>query len=84
VYEKMLSNIQEIKARKGPVIAIATEGDTKIQSLADDVFYIPPTLPMLEPILAVVPLQLFAYYFATAKGLDVDRPRNLAKSVTVE
>lgn len=84
VYEKMLSNIQEIKARKGPVIAIATEGDTKIQALADDVFYIPPTIPMLEPILAVVPLQLFAYYFATAKGLDVDRPRNLAKSVTVE
>lgn len=84
VYEKMLSNIQEIRARKGPVLALATEGDTKIQSLADDVFYIPPTIPMLEPILTVVPLQLFAYYFATAKGLDVDRPRNLAKSVTVE
>jgi glucosamine--fructose-6-phosphate aminotransferase (isomerizing) len=84
VYEKMLSNIQEIKARRGPVIALATEGDTKIASLADDVFYIPPTIPMLEPILTVVPLQLFAYYFATAKGLDVDRPRNLAKSVTVE
>jgi glucosamine--fructose-6-phosphate aminotransferase (isomerizing) len=84
VYEKMLSNIQEIKARSGPVIALATEGDTKIQSLADDVFYIPKTISMLEPILSVVPLQLFAYYFATAKGLDVDRPRNLAKSVTVE
>lgn len=84
VYEKMLSNIQEIKARKGPVLAIATEGDTKIQSLADDVFYIPSTISMLEPILTVVPLQLFAYYFATAKQLDVDRPRNLAKSVTVE
>jgi glucosamine--fructose-6-phosphate aminotransferase (isomerizing) len=84
VYEKMLSNIQEIKARSGPVIALATEGDTKIQSLADDVFYMPKTIPMLEPILSVVPLQLFAYYFATAKGLDVDRPRNLAKSVTVE
>lgn len=84
VYEKMLSNIQEIKARRGPVIALATEGDTKIQSLADDVFYVPPTIDMLEPILNVVPLQLFAYYFATAKGLDVDRPRNLAKSVTVE
>ncbi len=84
LYEKMLSNIQEIKARKGPVIALATEGDTKIQSLADDVFYMPKTIPMLEPILSVVPLQLFAYYFATAKGFDVDRPRNLAKSVTVE
>lgn len=84
VYEKMLSNIQEIKARSGPVIALATEGDTKIQSLADDVFYMPSTISLLQPILSVVPLQLFAYYFATAKGLDVDRPRNLAKSVTVE
>jgi glucosamine--fructose-6-phosphate aminotransferase (isomerizing) len=84
VYEKTISNIQEIKARKGPVIAIATEGNNDIKRLADDVIYIPKTLEMLIPILAVVPLQLFAYYFATAKGLDVDRPRNLAKSVTVE
>jgi len=84
VYEKMLSNIQEIKARKGPVIAIATEGDTNIRSLVDDVFYIPKTMHLLESILTVVPLQLFAYYVATAKGLNVDRPRNLAKSVTVE
>ena len=84
VYEKTLSNIQEIRTRRGPVIALATEGDMKIQELASDVLYIPPTIPMLEPILSILPLQLFAYYFATAKGLDVDRPRNLAKSVTVE
>lgn len=84
VYEKMLSNIQEIKARKGPVIALATEGDTEIGNLADDVLYVPKTIEMLSPILSVVPLQLFAYYFAKEKGLNVDRPRNLAKSVTVE
>ena len=84
VYEKMLSNIQQLKARKGPVIAVATEGDTEIVKLADDVIYVPETLEMLSPILNVVPLQLFAYYFAKEKGLNVDRPRNLAKSVTVE
>lgn len=84
VYEKMISNIEEIKARKGPVIAIATEGNNEIRNLADDVLYVPKTLEMLAPILNVVPLQLFAYYFAREKGLNVDRPRNLAKSVTVE
>ena len=84
MYEKMVSNIHEIKARKGPVIAVATEGDTEIAKLADDVIYVPETLEMLSPILNVVPLQLFAYYFAKEKGLNVDRPRNLAKSVTVE
>jgi glucosamine--fructose-6-phosphate aminotransferase (isomerizing) len=84
VYEKMISNIQQIKARKGPVIAVATEGDKEIGKLADDVMYVPDTIEMLQPILNVVPLQLFAYYFATAKGFNVDRPRNLAKSVTVE
>jgi len=84
MYEKMLSNIHEIKARKGPVIAIATEGDKEIAKLVDDVIYVPPTIEMLSPILNVVPLQLFAYYFAKEKGLNVDRPRNLAKSVTVE
>lgn len=84
VYEKMLSNIQEIKARKGPVIAIASEGDSEIASLASDVIYVPKTIEMLSPILNVVPLQLFAYYFAKEKGYNVDRPRNLAKSVTVE
>jgi len=84
VYEKLVSNIQEIKARRGPVIAIATEGNQEIKSLADDVLYVPETIEMLQPILSVVPLQLFAYYFAKAKGYNVDRPRNLAKSVTVE
>jgi glucosamine--fructose-6-phosphate aminotransferase (isomerizing) len=84
VYEKLVSNIQEIRARRGPVVVIATEGNTEIQSLANDVFHVPETIEMLQPILSVVPLQLFAYYFATAKGFNVDRPRNLAKSVTVE
>ncbi|RJQ35168.1 glutamine--fructose-6-phosphate transaminase (isomerizing) [Candidatus Parcubacteria bacterium] len=84
VYDKMLSNIEQLKARKGPVIALANEGDKEIGKLADDVVYVPKTLEMLSPILNVVPLQLFAYYFAREKGLDVDRPRNLAKSVTVE
>jgi len=84
VYEKMVSNIQQLKARKGPVIAVATEGDKEIAKLADDCLYVPKTLEMLAPILNVIPLQLFAYYFARAKGLNVDRPRNLAKSVTVE
>lgn len=84
VYEKNISNIEEIKTRKGSVIAIATEGDEDIKGLADDVIYIPKTLEMLTPILSVIPLQLFAYYFAVARGCDVDKPRNLAKSVTVE
>lgn len=84
VYEKTISNIQEIKARKGPVIAIATEGNEEIKNLVDDVIYIPKTLEMLTPILSVIPLHLFAYYIAVALGKDVDKPRNLAKSVTVE
>jgi glutamine---fructose-6-phosphate transaminase (isomerizing) len=84
VYEKTLSGIQEIKARSGKVIAIATKGDKEIHKLVDDVIYIPKTLEMLTPLLSVVPLQLFAYHFAAQKGLDVDKPRNLAKSVTVE
>ena len=84
VYEKIISNVQEIKARKGPVVAVATEGNKEIAEIADDCIYVPKTLEMLSPILNVVPLQLFAYYFAKEKGLNVDRPRNLAKSVTVE
>ncbi|MEX2032953.1 MAG: glutamine--fructose-6-phosphate transaminase (isomerizing) [Candidatus Colwellbacteria bacterium] len=84
VYEKNLSNMEELKARGGPVVAIATEGDNEIGKIADDVFYIPKTLEMLTPILAVVPLHLFAYYVALKRGHNVDRPRNLAKSVTVE
>lgn len=84
VYEKMLSNMEEIKARRGPVIAVATQGDQKIRELADDVIYIPKTLEMLTPLLSVIPLQLFAYHFGVLRGHDVDKPRNLAKSVTVE
>lgn len=84
VYEKMMSNIQEIKARKGPVIALATQGNEEIRSVADDVLYIPKTLEMLTPILAVIPLHLFAYYIADSLDKDIDKPRNLAKSVTIE
>lgn len=84
VYEKMLSNIEEIKARGGPVIALTTKGNTKLAGIADDVIYIPKTLEMLTPILSVIPLQLFAYHVAALNGRDVDKPRNLAKSVTVE
>lgn len=84
VYEKMVSNIEEIKTRGGRVIAVATKGDIKIKSIADDVIYIPKTLEMLTPVLSVIPLQLFAYHVAALLGRDVDKPRNLAKSVTVE
>ena len=84
VYDKMVSNIQEIKARKGPVIAIATEGNEEIKNLVDDVIYIPKTLEMLTPILSVIPLHLFAYYMAVLLDRDPDFCRNLAKSVTVE
>lgn len=83
-YEKIMSNIQEIKARKGKVIAIASEDDTEIDKIADYSIKIPNTIRMLMPILSVVPLQLLAYYIAVKKGLNVDQPRNLAKSVTVE
>lgn len=84
VYEKNVSNIQEIRTRKGSVIAVATDGNEDIKAIVNDVIYIPETIEMLTPILAVVPLHLFAYYFAKEKGRNVDRPRNLAKSVTVE
>ncbi len=83
-YEKMVSNIQEIKARNGKVIAIATEGNEEIKKIVDDVIYVPETIDILQPIVNVIPLQLFAYYFADFKGCDIDKPRNLAKSVTVE
>jgi glucosamine--fructose-6-phosphate aminotransferase (isomerizing) len=84
VYAKNVNHIKEIKAREGKVIAVATEGNEEIRKLVDDVIYIPKTLEMLTPILSVIPLQLFAYYIAVARGCDVDKPRNLAKSVTVE
>ncbi|MBI4482623.1 MAG: glutamine--fructose-6-phosphate transaminase (isomerizing) [Acidobacteria bacterium] len=83
-YEKMVSNVQEIKARRGKVIALTSEQDGDICSLADEVFPLPSNLEILTPILAVVPLQLFAYYAALHRGCEIDRPRNLAKSVTVE
>ena len=82
--DKTYSNIQEIRARKGPVVALATEGNTTIQDMCSDVIYIPETAPETQPILQVIAMQLFAYYIATKRGHDVDRPRNLAKSVTVE
>jgi glucosamine--fructose-6-phosphate aminotransferase (isomerizing) len=84
VYEKVLSNIQEIKARGGSVIAIATEGDRYIKKFAQHVVYIPETIEMLSPLLSVVPLQLLAYHIAALRGCAIDQPRNLAKSVTVE
>lgn len=84
MYEKNMSNLEEIKARKGRIIAVATQGDKHIAHHADDVIYIPPTHDFLQPLLTVIPLQLFAYYVAVRRGCDVDKPRNLAKSVTVE
>jgi glutamine---fructose-6-phosphate transaminase (isomerizing) len=84
MHEKMLSNIHEIKSRKGPVIAIATEGDEKVRDVADDIIEIPATLDFLYPILTVIPCQLLAYYCAKFLNRDIDKPRNLAKSVTVE
>ncbi|MGD2126494.1 MAG: glutamine--fructose-6-phosphate transaminase (isomerizing) [Desulfobacteraceae bacterium] len=84
MYEKMVSNIQEIKSRKGPVIAIATEGDSKIKEMVDETIEIPQTLEYLYPILSVVPCQLLAYHCARFLNRDIDKPRNLAKSVTVE
>ncbi len=84
VYDKMLSNVEQVKARGGEVIAVTTEGDTDLAGKADWVLEVPATLPLLQPVLAVVPLQLLSYACAVARGADVDQPRNLAKSVTVE
>ena len=84
MYEKTMANLAMIRARKGPIIAVATEGDKATKKVAEDMFYLPKTLDLLNPILASVPLQLFAYHIAVARGCDVDKPRNLAKSVTVE
>src|SRR3989344_2357148 len=84
LYDKMWNNIQEVKARNSKVLIIATIGDEKVKDLADDVIYVPDTMELLEPLLNTLPLQLLAYYIAVALGRDVDRPRNLAKSVTVE
>lgn len=83
-YEKTLSNVQEIRAREGQIIAVTTEGNNKLGSLVDDVIYVPASIESVMPLLTVIPLQLFAYYCAVLRGCDVDKPRNLAKSVTVE
>ncbi len=83
-YEKTISNVQEIRAREGPIIAVTTEGNTRLDSLVDDVIYVPPSIDLVTPLLTVIPLQLFAYHCAVLRGCDVDKPRNLAKSVTVE
>jgi glucosamine--fructose-6-phosphate aminotransferase (isomerizing) len=84
IYDKVISNLEEVRARKGKIIAIASEGDNKIAELADHIIYIPQICQALVPILAAIPLQLLAYYIAVKRGCDVDQPRNLAKSVTVE
>ena len=83
-YEKVVSNIQEVKARKGKIIAIVTEGDTTVKDMADYVIEIPDADDLLMPLIAVVPLQLLSYHIAVMRGCNVDQPRNLAKSVTVE
>jgi glucosamine--fructose-6-phosphate aminotransferase (isomerizing) len=83
-YEKVVSNIQEVKARKGKIIAIVTEGDTVVKDLADHVIEIPDAPDALVPLLSVMPLQLISYHIAVMRGCNVDQPRNLAKSVTVE
>ena len=83
-YEKIIGNIEEVRARKGDVIAVATEGDTEISKYCDSVIYVPDAPVPLQPMLTVVPLQLVAYHAAVARGCNVDKPRNLAKSVTVE
>ena len=84
LYEKIISNMQEVKSRNGRILAVVTEGDEQVKKIADSVLEIPQTLNALVPLLSVLPLQILAYYVAVDKGLDVDMPRNLAKSVTVE
>ena len=84
LYEKMVSNVEEIKARGARVVAIAKEGRTEIEQVADEVIYIPPCMDEVSPVLAVIPLQIFAYYVAKERGCNIDKPKNLAKSVTVE
>jgi len=83
-YEKIVSNIQEVKARKGNIIAVITEGDSNLRNMVEDIIEIPKSDDVVTPFLAIIPLQLLAYYIAVLRGCDVDQPRNLAKSVTVE
>ena len=82
--EKVLSNLEVVKARGGPIISVTTEGNTEISKIAGDCLYLPETLQSLFPLLGVIPLQLLAYYIAVERGCDIDKPRNLAKSVTIE
>ena len=84
LYKKILSNIEEVKARNGRIVAVVTEGDEAVSNIAEASIEVPPTLASLAPLLSVIPLQLIAYHVAVEKGLNVDQPRNLAKSVTVE
>jgi glucosamine--fructose-6-phosphate aminotransferase (isomerizing) len=83
-YEKIVSNVQEVKARKGKIIAVVNKGDTQIRALADHIIEVPETEEILSPLVTIVPLQLLAYHIAILRGCNVDQPRNLAKSVTVE
>jgi len=83
-YEKIVTNVQEIKARRGKVICVATEGDTIIPGMADDVMFVPDAEEIFGPMLSTIPMQLLSYYIGIGKGINVDMPRNLAKSVTVE
>jgi glucosamine--fructose-6-phosphate aminotransferase (isomerizing) len=84
IYEKVVSNIQEVRVRDAYVLVVATEGDESICQHADNIFYVPATLEVFSPLLAIIPLQLFAYHVAVARGCNIDQPRHLAKSVTVE
>jgi glucosamine--fructose-6-phosphate aminotransferase (isomerizing) len=84
VYDKVMANIEEVKARGGPVIAVVEEGDKRAAALADDVIVMPKVEEYLQPLVTIIPLQLLAYHIAVLRGCDVDKPRNLAKSVTVE
>ena len=84
LYQKIISNMQEVISRHGSIIAIVTEGDEQVKGMVKEVIELPETLACLDPLLSVIPLQLLSYHVAVAKGLNVDQPRNLAKSVTVE
>ena len=84
VYEKMISNMKEVQARRGRIIAVATDGDEALADVAEDIMYVPAMRDAFSPLVNVVALQLLAYYAAQARGTDIDKPRNLAKSVTVE
>jgi len=83
-FEKLMSNVEEVRARGGRIIAIASQGDERIAAHADEVIFVPETTEELSPVVDVIPMQLLSYYAAVARGCDVDKPRNLAKSVTVE